>query len=92
MVASSSESRVNPVDQFLKKHNPFDKVPPENTDVFQVCNVCEVIPCEVFISQLVLKTMQLSLQLESSCLKLKNTSVGSEDELWKLSQSSESSS
>ena len=78
MVVSSSESRVNPVIQFSKKNNhSVDKVPPVNTDVLPVSNVCEEDPCGVLISQLVLKIMQHSVQLNSSIL---NTSVGIEYE------------
>ena len=37
--ASSSESRVNPVAELLKKiYYPVDEVPPVNTDVSKVCN------------------------------------------------------
>ena len=57
LVASSRESTVNPVAEL---HHPVDEVPPVNTDVFSVD------PCEVFNSQLVLKTMQHTLQLNSS--------------------------
>ena len=53
------------------------KFPPVNTDVLPVSNVCEEDPCGVLISQLVLKIMQHSVQLNSSIL---NTSVGIEYE------------
>ena len=45
------------------------------TDNFLVSNVSEVDPCGVLISQLVLKTMPHTLQLNSSSLELKKTNV-----------------
>ena len=65
LVASSHESTVtvNPVAELLKKlHHPVDEVFHVNTDVFPGDNY----PCEVFSTQLVLKTMQHLLQFNSS--------------------------
>ena len=68
LVASSSESRVNPIAELLKKkiHHLVDEAPPMNTYVFQGT---DIDPCDVLNSQPVLKTMQHSLQLDLSSFK-----------------------
>ena len=57
LVASRSESRVNPVAQSLREnYHPVDKISPVSYDVFVVIYVCEVDLSGVLISQTVLKT------------------------------------
>ena len=67
LVASCSESRVNPFAQLLKKINhPVDEVSPVSNDVSPVGDEYEVDQCEVLISKTVLKTIQHLSQLNLS--------------------------
>ena len=57
LVASRSESRVNPVAQSLREnYHPVDEISPVSNDVFVVIYVCEVDLSGVLISRTVLKT------------------------------------
>ena len=57
LVASRSESRVNPVAQSLREnYHPVDEISPVSNDIFVVIYVCEVDLSGVLISRTVLKT------------------------------------
>ena len=57
LVASRSESRVNPVAQSLREnYYPVDEISPVSNDVYVVIHVCEVDLSGVLISRTVLKT------------------------------------
>ena len=57
LVASRSESRVNPVAQSLREnYHTVDEISPVSNDVFVVIYVCEVDLSGVLISRTVLKT------------------------------------